>query len=114
MGRMKEAALSSESYPDSPGWKESTTSRLAAQNIAADAKIIRARVLAAIKERPRTADEVADALGIDILTARPRCSELRMEQKIRPYRDARGKQVRRPNASGRAAIVWQAVPEDNF
>jgi len=67
---------------------------------------IRAKVFAWMREHPpATADEIANALGISILTIRPRVSELRRMDKIC---DAG---MRRKNASGKSAIVWK-IKED--
>jgi predicted ArsR family transcriptional regulator len=90
-------------YPQAAGWKDraSETSEAAAAVI--DAGAIRATVYAwLVKRGPHTADEIADALDLSILTVRPRCSELRATNHIFDTG------VRRPNASGRMAIVWRS------
>ena len=109
MSRVCEALWGAEAYPSAPGYKEPTTSRAAAERIRPTAEDLRARVLASIKAEPKTADAVADALGITLLTIRPRVSELRAQGQIRPKIDERGRQVRRRNFSGASAIVWEAV-----
>lgn len=112
MGRLSEAMLGDRAalptYPGSPGFKEGTTSRLAAGQVR-DVDNVRCLVLQKIREAPRTADEVAAALGISILTVRPRVSELRAMKHVRPRLRADGKQDRRKNESGAAAIVWEAI-----
>ncbi len=105
MGRISEAAMEGR-YPLSPGFKEGTTSRLAAARAAEDAETVRAAVLAELQGRPLTADEVAALLGLSILTVRPRVSELRKLGKVRP-RLVDGRQDRRKNDSGASAIVWE-------
>jgi hypothetical protein len=50
-----------------------------------------------------TADEIAAALNYSILTIRPRVSELNKQGRIVDSG------LRRPNASGRNAIVWRIV-----
>jgi hypothetical protein len=50
-----------------------------------------------------TADEIAARLGESILTIRPRITELNKLCKIKDTG------VRRPNSSGRNAIVWCQV-----
>jgi predicted ArsR family transcriptional regulator len=90
-------------YPQRCGFKEPTTSRAAARSMDVTAGTIRAAVLAEINRKPQTADEVAAALGHTVLTARPRCAELRAKGTIVDSGE------RRTNASGKRAIVWRAV-----
>lgn len=113
MSRIAEAFDDAPYRDGLPGHKEPTTSRLAAMQMKEDASILRPLVLAAIAAKPRTADEVAAALGRSVLSIRPRCSELRKLNKIRPLLDATGRQIRRRNDSGISAIVWQAGPEQS-
>jgi predicted ArsR family transcriptional regulator len=105
MGRMKEAAATG-TYPGSPGWKEPTTSREAAERIASTAANVRHLVMGCVINHPAgmTADEIAVYLGIDKLTVRPRLSELRAEGRIEPTG------MRRKNASGHSAMTWRATP----
>lgn len=49
---------------------------------------------------PLTADEVAARLGVSVLSIRPRMTELADDLRIIATGD------RRPNASGKQAIVW--------
>ena len=92
-----------KAYPEAPGHKAAGTSAEAAQAVAEDAETLRADVLATLRQRALTADEIASHLGRSILSVRPRVSELRKMGKIR----ATGQ--RRPNASGHSATVWEAV-----
>jgi len=62
--------LSLLDYPHTPGWKRTDTSKAAAMSI--KAATIRAKVLAVIKDKPMTADEVADVLVVSRLSVRPR------------------------------------------
>jgi predicted transcriptional regulator len=89
-------------YPQSPGWKEDTTSREAAEAIESHADTIRARVLQALREWPLTADETAYAIEESILTVRPRVTELFKDGRI--FRTGE----RRLNRSGREAHVYRA------
>lgn len=107
MSRIAETLMPSPYRDGIPGRKEETTSRLAAERVASAADTLRALVLSAILARPRTADEVAEALGQSVLAIRPRVSELRKMDRVRPMFGANGRQVRRPNASGINAIVWE-------
>lgn len=90
-------------YPDSPGWKAEGTSRQAAESMAPRAAGLRDRVLCAIVAQPCTADEAAEIIGETVLSTRPRTSELRDLGLIVDTG------IRRPNISGRPAIVWAAA-----
>jgi hypothetical protein len=92
-------------YPQKPGWKALGTSQDAAQAITSHAKTVRDRVLAFLTERcPATfsADQIAAALDENILTVRPRVSELRRGDLIEPTAE------RRTNKSGMSAKCWRA------
>lgn len=97
-------------YPFSPGFKEGTTSKEAADSMRPRVDLLRDKVLEAIEQMPSTTDEVAAMLGESVLSVRPRCSELRKIKKIRP-RFVNGKAVRRANDSLRWATVWEAGAE---
>lgn len=91
-------------YPHAPGAQDRDTSRAAADDIAETAPQLRGRALAVIeRSNGMTADEVAGKLGLSILSIRPRMTELSRLGKVRDSGQ------RRPNASGRNAIVWCAV-----
>ena len=89
-------------YPGEPGFKRRDTSRQAAREVASAAGTLRARVAAALAGEDMTADEAAAVMGKDILSIRPRLSELAAAGRI--YDTG----LRRPNASGKNAIVWRA------
>jgi hypothetical protein len=93
-----------ERYPHRPGSKErGGTSEAAAQGIAPAAPHLRGRVLACLRDRgPATPDECASRLDLDILSVRPRFSELARCGLIQKTGE------RRPNRSGALANVWQA------
>lgn len=81
-----------------------STSRAAADEIADAAPLLRGKALAVIeRSRGMTADEVAERLRKSVLSIRPRITELAREHMIRDSG------ARRPNASGRNAIVWSPV-----
>lgn len=87
-------------YPIEAGFKRTDTSRQAAEKI--DAATLRGKVLAIIQRHgPLTADEAAARLGMDKLSIRPRCTELRELGRLEDSG------LRRLNSSGRKAIVWQ-------
>jgi hypothetical protein len=96
------------SYPDVPGVKErrlNGASRKAAEDIAGSVNTVRAKVFAHLKtDGPRTADETAADLGLDVLTVRPRFSELLRLQLIVATDE------RRPSSRGVASTVWRAAP----
>jgi hypothetical protein len=98
-----EDAPARPTYPETPGYRRRDTSKAAAASVAPKVGLLRDRVLAAIKKRPSTADEIAVKLGETVLGVRPRTTELAKLEKIRDSGE------RRPNASGRMAIVWAAV-----
>lgn len=89
-------------YPDAPGYRRRATSKAAADAIAPRAVKLRDLVLAEIKKKPGTADEIAKRLRQTVLAVRPRCTEL---AKVGLVVDS---DIRRSNVSGRSAIVWRA------
>ncbi|MBB5045939.1 hypothetical protein HNR60_000674 [Rhodopseudomonas rhenobacensis] len=93
-------------YPDAPGFKALGPSQDAAVAIAPRAPRIRAVVFEEIAKHPAgvTADEIAAALGMSVLTVRPRVSELRRLGEISATGD------RRCNASGMTASTWRVAP----
>lgn len=91
-------------YPHRPGSAARGTSVAAAAHIAPTAPKLRAQVLDAFtRSKGMTADECAGKLGLSILTVRPRVTELSRMGKLRDSG------TRRPNGSGRNAIVWAPV-----
>ena len=97
------------SYPDTPGFKAPGTSQQAAISIAPTAANLRDRVESLfLTGATLTADECAEALGVTVLAARPRLSELaKMGLIVKSYQD--GIPERRKNASGMSAQVWRAA-----
>jgi len=92
-------------YPDAPAFRNTDTSREAAESVAPKLGRLQRLVLEAIKSRGAhglTADECAETLGLDRYSVQPRTSELRLKGKIADS----GK--RRRNATGKSAIVWVA------
>lgn len=92
--------VSTDCYPHTPGHKGGETSRLAAEAIAGKAPTVRERVLHELDRAPATPEEIARSLGLDLLTVRPRLSELK---KLGKAVDT-GK--RRRSRGGKMAIVW--------
>ncbi|WP_404713165.1 hypothetical protein [Sphingomonas sp. MMS24-J13] len=91
-------------YPDAPGAQDRDTSRAAADDMAPAAPILRQMALDVLeRSNGLTADQVAARLGKSILSIRPRITELTRLGKVRDTGE------RRPNASGKKAIVWAAV-----
>lgn len=93
-------------YPQSPGYKEPTTSKAAAAMIAPCQKTLQSLCLEAIKRAPDglTADETAAILDKPIWSIRPRLSEL---VRLAEIHDSG---LRRANESGARAKVWIAGP----
>lgn len=94
-----------ERYPEGPGWKARQTSRAAASGVSQKVRPLRERVLAAIRAKPRTPEEVARILRAPVMNVRPRCSEL---AKLGLVEDSG---ERRKAQGGRKAIVWRARSE---
>lgn len=90
-------------YPIEPGFKESDTSRKAAEAMTGSVVYLRELCLARVAQVPSTADEVAEWAGVSVLSMRPRMTEL---SKLGKVRDTG---ARRSNASGRSAKVWAAA-----
>lgn len=80
------------------------TSLVVFADMASTAPILRAKALGIVRASAgMTADEVAAALGVSILSIRPRMTELAQQKLVADCG------IRRANASGRKAIVWVAV-----
>jgi predicted ArsR family transcriptional regulator len=92
-------------YPNAPAHRGIDTSIEAADDIAPKLGRLQHQVVTAIqsaRENGLTGDEVAARMGVERWSVRPRTSELRRKGVIRDS----GR--RRPNASGRSAIIWVA------
>jgi hypothetical protein len=92
------------SYPQPPGYKARQTSRDAAAGIAPKAQSLRVRCYEALKERPGTAEDLAERLGAPVMNIRPRLSECANMGLIRDT-GRRG-----PASGGQQAIIWEIVP----
>lgn len=92
------------SYPNAPGFKEvGGTSEKAAKIMEPYAKTLAARAWRLLLKQKLTADEVAKALGVSILSIRPRISELHALGLARKTKE------RRLNDSGLEAWVWEGI-----
>lgn len=94
-------------YPSSPGYKEDSTSREAAEAMQPSAARLRSSALNYLKgfyPRGFTADEIASHLTLSILSIRPRISELFRLGLIEKTGE------RRLNESGNSAHVWRVKP----
>ncbi len=92
-------------YPDSPGHRHIDTSMEAAEALAPKLGRLQRmaeRTIRAAGDHGLTADELATRLNMDRYSIQPRTSELRRKGVIRDS----GK--RRPNSTGKRAIVWTA------
>lgn len=90
-------------YPDAPGHRGVETSVEAAESVAPGCGRLQKLTLEAITGRGThgaTADEAADACGMDRWSIQPRVSELRKKGLIADSGQ------RRRNATGKRAIVW--------
>lgn len=93
-------------YPNAPGHRGVETSIAASEAIAPKLGRLQRMALAAIREADwsgHTADELADQLSMDRYSIQPRTSELKRKGLIRDSGQ------RRPNSSGKLAIVWVAT-----
>ncbi|KPF76992.1 hypothetical protein IP68_03885 [Blastomonas sp. AAP25] len=93
-------------YPDAPGHRHVDTSMAAADALAPKLGRLQRMTETAIREAGwigLTADELAATLGMDRWSIQPRTSELRRKGLILDS----GR--RRPNATGKMAIVWVAT-----
>lgn len=106
MSRIADATYGDRPYPDSPGYREPTTSRDAAIAVSASSPLLRERVYAVIRRaggEGLTPDEAADSLGESVLGVRPRFTELAKKSRIIPTGE------RRRNISGLQAKAWRTT-----
>lgn len=92
-------------YPDAPEHRNIDTSITAATALAPKLGRLQRMAETAIRDAGQyglTADELAARLGMDRWSIQPRTSELRRKGLIRDSG------LRRPNATGKQAIVWIA------
>jgi hypothetical protein len=97
-----------EQYPGAPGFKAFGPSEEAVTRIAPTAAAMRATVLQVYPNtypQGLTADEVATALNLSVLSVRPRVSELRRAGSLTDTGS------RRKNQSGMTATVWRFVSQ---
>ena len=90
-------------YPDAPGHRQVETSVAAADDLAPKLGRLQRMAQATIRDAGLsglTADELAARLKMDRWSIQPRTSELKRQGLIR-HSDHR-----RPNATGKRAIVW--------
>lgn len=90
-------------YPRAPGFKANGTSRAAAEAIAPRAKSIREKVLELLKREALSADQCAQRLGVTVLAARPRVTELHKMGLIEKL------PITACNESGLQAHIWRAI-----
>ena len=78
-------------YPQSPGYKEQTTSRDAATSVKTHARTIRERLQALFRAGwVGTTDQAASALCEPFISVRPRFSELHRDGVIEHYKRVKG------------------------
>lgn len=93
-------------YPDAPGHRNVDTSVAAADALAPSLGRLQRMALDSIRDAGWvgfTADELAACLDMDRWSIQPRTSELKRKGLIRDSGE------RRPNITGKLAIVWVAV-----
>ena len=97
-------------YPNQPGFKErGGPSQEAAEKVKDKAATLRQEVHDCLRIAECTADECAAILERDILSIRPRFSELRAQGLIEKATDEDGKPRRRKSSRGASQAVWRAV-----
>jgi hypothetical protein len=104
MSKTAEHFLGDQPYPDSPGFKEPTTSREAARVVSGTVAEGRESVFEAIRlagSGGLTADEAAAAVGRTPAYVRPRVTELYKAKRIARTGE------RRRNSTGLRAWVWR-------
>src|SRR5438552_3005576 len=96
---------SGQAYPERPGFRVPGTSEEAADAIRTSgrADTLNARTLASLKRSAKSPEEVAEELGENILSIRPRFSGLSALGLIVKTPE------RRKSACGRSTTVWAAV-----
>jgi hypothetical protein len=104
LGLFADGLAPAAQYPERPGFKAFGASKEAAGQAAGSAARLRRAVLAELRVRPGTADEIAARLRRSVLSIRPRVSELKAMNEITTTGE------RRPNESGMSASVWQVTP----
>lgn len=95
-----------ERYPHAPGFTNQTTSRAAARKVAPKAGTQAARCLEYIRsngEHGATPDECADALRMLVVSARPRCTQLKNDGLVIEAGE-------RINQNGNASLVYVIAP----
>lgn len=89
-------------YPYGPGHRRPETSKDATKAIRSRAENLRESILGILRAGPElTADEMAEILGVTVLSCRPRVTELSRQGKIVPTGE------RRKNQSGMTAMVYK-------
>lgn len=99
---MDQLELFSARYPNAPGFKTPGTSSAAAESIKPRAATLREQVFALLKQEALSADQCATKLGVTVLSARPRVSELHKMGLIEKL------PVTATNNSGLQAHIWRA------
>lgn len=91
------------SYPNTPGFQATDTSKAAADKVKPKAAWVRARVIDALtRQGPLTTVQIAEAVGLPYETVQPRTSEARAQGVIEDS-GLRGKS-RDPS---KTAIIWR-------
>ena len=92
---------------DGIGWQKTDTSHQAAEDQRPTASTVRAKVLRTLQvlDQPMNADDIAKVLDLDVLTVRPRCTELRNDGKIQDSG------LRTLSSRGKKMIAWEVAGE---
>jgi len=101
---MEQQEIYFSKYPDVPGFREKGgTSQEAANDITSKASTLREMCYNILEVSPHTADEIADIMDEDVLSIRPRISELFKQVRIEKTA------ARRASSRGKSSIVWRVI-----
>lgn len=95
-------------YPNHPGFRDTDTSRAAAEAVKPKASYVQARVIEALKVRPMTSFEIAAHLRFPYERTQPRLSELSAKGLVQ---DSGARGISRDPT--KTAIVWRLVQQGN-
>jgi hypothetical protein len=95
--------LDRQDYPNAPGYSNPTTSKAAAASMEPHMGRLQKRIYDFLKDKPSTAREVEEILGMRTQTVTARIREMVLAELVKDSG------VKRETDSGRKAIVWQVV-----
>lgn len=91
-------------YPESPGWKGTDTSRAAAERVSNRAPSIRRKVWDKLETSSMTGEELAEVLQENLYSVLPRLSEMQLDGMVR---DSGGRGRTKLDCD---AVLWERTP----